>query len=75
MKLVKIKWYDANMMHGWQSDSLDCELAICEEVGWILSENESTVLIVRGISNHGFHNSPMAIPKGCIIETKELRVK
>jgi hypothetical protein len=74
MKLEKIRWYDSNILHGWQPDIENCWLVECEEVGWVLYESDLLVIIARGISNN-FYNSPMAIPKGCIIERKELRVK
>jgi hypothetical protein len=74
MKLEKIKWYDSNITHGWQPDIDNCGLVVCEEVGWVIYENEDEVILARGISDN-FYNSPMAIPTGCIIERKELRVK
>ena len=75
MKLVKVKWYDSNIQHGWQSDTEDCRLALCEDAGWVVYENDEMIILARGISDHAFFNSPMAIPRGCIIEIKELRLK
>jgi len=48
---------------------------VCEDVGWIVEEDNDMIALARGISNYNFYNSPMAIPKGCISEIKELRVK
>ena len=75
MRLVKIKWQDSNIQHGWQVDDSECRLALCEDVGWIIYEGENILKIARGISDHSFYNSPMAIPRGCILEIRELRVK
>lgn len=75
MKLVKVKWHDANIQHGWQSDIEDCSLASCEDAGWIIFEDDTMIIISRGISGHAFYNSPMAIPRGCVLEIKELRVR
>ncbi len=74
MKLEKIKWWDSNIQHGWQPDIDNCDLALCEEVGWVVYENDEAIIIARGISDN-LYNSPMAIAKGCVIERKELRVK
>lgn len=75
MKLVKVKWHDSNIQHGWQVDTNDCSVALCEDVGWIIHEDDKMIIMARGISDHAFFNSPMAIPRGCIIEIKELRCK
>ena len=74
MKHVEIEWYDANILHGWQSEP-DCPLALSKESGWIRHENDEKIVVVRGYSELGCYNSPMAIPKGCIKSIRELRCK
>ncbi len=75
MKHVQIEWIDANIQHGWQADHEDCHSAESFESGWILYEDETEIVIVRGYSKYGLYNSPMAIPKGCIKSVRELRLK
>lgn len=75
MKKVLVEWVDANILHGWQSDIEDCNIALTEEVGYLIREDDEKIILARGVSTYGFLNSPMAIPKGCVKSMKELRVK
>uniref|UniRef100_A0A6M3JJJ6 Putative structural protein n=1 Tax=viral metagenome TaxID=1070528 RepID=A0A6M3JJJ6_9ZZZZ len=75
MRIVKVKWVDSNIIHGWQSNIDDCDVALSDEVGFLVKENEETIILARGVSQYGLLNSPMAIPKGCIKSIKEMRLK
>ncbi len=75
MKRVEIEWVDSNILHGWQADTADCDVALSNELGYVVSEDDEKIILARGISAFGLLNSPMAIPKGCIKSIKELRIK
>jgi len=75
MKKVLVEWVDSNIQHGWQSDINDCDVALTEELGYLIQEDDDKIIVARGYSQYGFYNSPMAIPKGCIRSIKELRCK
>ena len=75
MKKVLIEWVDANIEHGWQADINDCDIAMTEELGYLIEEDNEKVIVARGYSQYGLYNSPMAIPRGCIKSIKELRIK
>lgn len=75
MKIVMVKWVDSNICHGWHGDANDCDVARSDDVGYLVNEDDEKIILSRGVSQYGLLNSPMAIPKGCIISIKELRVK
>ncbi len=75
MRRVEVEWVDSNILHGWQVDTVDCNVALSNELGYLISEDDDKIILARGISSFGLLNSPMAIPKGCIKSFKELRVK
>jgi len=72
MKIVEVEWVDSNILHGWQNEINDCDVALCNEVGYLAHEDEDKVILARGISSFGLLNSPIAIPKGCVKSIKEL---
>ena len=75
LKKVLIEWVDSNIQHGWQSNTNDCNVALTEEVGYLVQEDTEKIIVARGYSQYGFYNSPMAIPIGCIKSIRELRLK
>ena len=75
MKKVQVEWVDSNILHGCQSDLDNCDVALTEEIGYLIKEDDDKIILARGISSQGFYNSPMAIPKGCIKSVKEMRLK
>ena len=75
MKIVKVTWVDSNIQHGWQSNTTDCDVALCDDVGYLIDENDEKITLSRGVSQYRLLNSPMAIPKGCIKSIKEMRLK
>jgi len=75
MKKVLIEWVDANIQHGWQLDTSTCDVALTEEIGYLVEEDNKKIIVARGYSQYGLYNSPMAIPLGCIKSIKELRLK
>jgi len=66
---------DSSIQHGWQEDINECCVALCEDVGFLVEEDDEKIILARGVSQTGFVNSPMAIPKGSVISIKEMRVK
>ena len=75
MRIVKVNWTDSSIQHGWQGDINECCVALCDDVGYLVDQDDEKIILARGISNAGFFNSPLAIPKGCVISIKEMRLK
>ena len=75
MRIVKVNWTDSSIQHGWQADVNECFVALCDDVGYLVDEDDEKIILARGISNADFLNSPMAIPRGCIRSIKEMRLK
>lgn len=49
-KIYLIEWQDAHANTGWMSDNelenfINQEKCICQEVGWLLSENKDEIVI------------------------------
>lgn len=78
-KLVLIRWYDSFHPNncGWMDEEdvkefLEDTDYVCENIGWIIDENEHLVTIASMRS--GEHNTLshiQRIPTGCILERKE----
>ena len=51
MKLMMIEWIDSHSGSGWQSmETVKNELLYCRSVGWLVSENDKSILIASSIS-------------------------
>ena len=78
--MVRITWEDARDTEtGWIEikDIIAAPLALCQEVGWMVVNNEEKVVIMRSWcvdrdDNHG--GGAIAIPKGWIKKIEYLRV-
>ena len=78
--MVRITWLDARDTEtGWLSikDILEAPLALCQEVGWMVVNNDEKVVIMRSWctdqgDNHG--GGATAIPKGWIKKIEYLGV-
>ena len=70
--MVRVTWLDARDMDtGWlpAKDILQATIAKCQEVGWLVVNNEEKIVIMRSWckdkdDNHG--GGAIAIPKGWI---------
>jgi len=78
--MVRITWEDARDMEtGWLDikDMLSAPVATCQEVGWMVVNNEDKVVIMRSWcldreDNHG--GGAIAIPKGWVKKIEYLVV-
>ena len=78
--MVSVTWLDARDMEtGWlpAKDILQAPIAVCQEVGWLVVNNEKKVVIMRSWcrdkdDNHG--GGAIAIPKGWIKKIEYLVV-
>ena len=78
--MVRVTWLDARDTEtGWidVKDILNAPLALCQEVGWMMVNNEDKVVVMRSWcvdrdDNHG--GGAIAIPKGWIRKVEYLGV-
>ena len=78
--MVRVTWLDARDMEtGWlpAKDILQAPIAQCQEVGWLVVNNEEKIVIMRSWckdkdDNHG--GGAIAIPKGWIKKIEYLVV-
>ena len=78
--MVRVTWHDARDMEtGWLDikDIVAAPLATCQEVGWMVVNNDEKVVIMRSWcldrdDNHG--GGAIALPKGWITKIEYLQV-
>ena len=78
--MVCVTWLDARDTEtGWipAKDIIDAPLATCQEVGWLMVNNEEKIVIMRSWctdkdDNHG--GGAIAIPKGWVTKIEYLEV-
>ena len=78
--MVRITWLDARDMEtGWLpiKDIMDAPLAVCQDVGWMVTNTDDKVVIMRSFcidkdDNHG--GGAIAIPKGWVTKIEYLEV-
>ena len=78
--MVRVTWLDARDTEtGWLpiKDILNSPLAMCQEVGWMVHNNEEKVIIMRSYSKDKEDISgggAIAIPKGWVTKIEYLEV-
>ena len=78
MKIVLVEWNDAyEMDSGWHSleDAKKWNLCLCYSVGYLLSENEKSIVIGAdvGVGCDSDVGRVQSIPKGCISDITILK--
>tara|TARA_Y100001937_G_scaffold120196_1_gene177093 strand:- start:1228 stop:1509 length:282 start_codon:yes stop_codon:yes gene_type:complete len=79
--MVRITWLDAKDMEtGWLpiKDILNAPLAVCQEVGYMVVNNDDKIVIMRSWcvdkdDNHG--GGAVAIPRGWVRKIEYLKVE
>ena len=78
--MVRITWLDAKDMEtGWLpvKDIIDAPLAVCQEVGYMVVNNDDKIVIMRSWcidkdDNHG--GGAIAIPRGWVTKIEYLEI-
>jgi len=79
--MVRVTWLDARDTEtGWLDikEILDAPLAVCQEVGWMVTNNNNKVVIMRSYSKDKEDISgggAIAIPKGWVTKIEYLGVE
>ena len=82
-KLVEVQWYDITSESGWQSieEAKNVKLAVCITKGHLLSKSKG---IYRIFGDYALEDNKKdiaeignltIIPKGCVIEIKDIKTK
>ena len=82
-KLVEVHWWDITSESGWQSieEAKNVELAVCITKGHLLSKSKG---IYRIFGDYALEDNKKEIaeignltiiPKGCVIEIKDIKTK
>lgn len=75
-KLVMVTWLDAHCdsTDGWTDlDDIKWDKDLtCYSVGWLIKENEQSIHLVSHVTHDPYVDGHLQIPKGCILQTKEL---
>ena len=78
--MVRVTWLDARDMEtGWLDikDVMEAPLAVCQEVGWMITDTKEKVVIMRSYSKDKDDISgggAIAIPKGWVTKIEYLSV-
>lgn len=73
---VFVRWHDSETDDGWEkrtaeSIAQDC---IAESVGWLIADNDNTILLAGDRDACKNSNRTIRIPTICIVEIRELKV-
>ena len=63
MKLILIKWVDSvQPVPGWHflDDAPENEITECQSVGWLVAENDVSVMIAQSVGDVGDDSRPRA---------------
>ena len=82
-KLVEVHWYDITSESGWQSveEAKNVKLAVCITKGHLLSKSKG---VYRIFGDYALEDNEKdiaeignltIIPKGCVIEVKDIKTK
>ena len=79
--MVRVTWLDARDMEtGWLpiNDIVNAPLAVCQEVGWLVTNTNQKVVVMRSFcidkdDNHG--GGAIAIPRGWVRKIEYLKVE
>tara|TARA_Y100000114_G_scaffold9159_1_gene7228 strand:+ start:236 stop:529 length:294 start_codon:yes stop_codon:yes gene_type:complete len=82
-KLVEVHWYDITSESGWQSveEAKNVKLAVCITKGHLLSKSKG---VYRIFGDYALEDNEKdiaeignltIIPKGCVIEIKDIKTK
>jgi hypothetical protein len=79
MKIVRVTWKDITSDDGWHgADELDVlihESNTVEQVGFLYEEDEEQIILLDSyFTNRDRFGCLHRIPKGCIIEIKEMTI-
>ncbi len=75
-RIVLIDWEDANFEHGWLcGGEVSGELIPTKSLGFVVAEDEDKISIAQNKSAIDTFMGIMTIPKSCIIDIREMRVR
>ncbi len=73
-KQVEIKWYDSAFERGWQYDKRRVKLSLITTIGFLAFIDSQVIEIASTIDEEDRAAlNPLAIPRGSIINIRELR--
>ena len=73
MKIIKIKWRDSSIYNAQGDNNYPFEVSIFESVGFLLKENEDSIVIARDIIRDE-SRGVLIIPKENILSKKLVKL-
>ena len=67
-----VKWGDAFANHGYYSSGRDYTPEVMYDIGWMIEENDETIVLARSRSDDGDYRSLSVIPWVNVISMEEL---
>lgn len=75
-QLVIVRWYDAEADIGWDKRDgaeINDKTMACS-VGWLIAENNHTLMLVADTDDEGNSNRSLKIPRVCVESVNRLNV-
>jgi hypothetical protein len=74
-QLVIVRWHDAEADTGWDDRDESCikDLVLVDSVGYLIAENEHSLLLVADIDPNNGSNRALSIPRVCVKTVDKLR--
>lgn len=72
-RMVSVTWRDACLHEGWGVYDPADGLSTCHTLGFLMRATRSEIALAQSISNDGFIDALMVIPRGSIKRIRYLR--
>ena len=68
MDVKTIKWIDSSMARGWFEEGQYIEPALCTSVGFVIREDDVSIMLAQSINTDDNYGNLLIIPKVSVID-------